>query len=73
MTVDEAKELIEEIDRMIEDDLSEAAWDKGGAFFEDIRESMANVEATIIVNDHVTDNQESALQNWKAGIEKWIH
>lgn len=73
MDVDEAKEMIAEIDRMIEEDLSEKARDKGSDFFEDVQEQMADVEETIVENGYVTDNQERALRNWKTGVGKWIH
>jgi hypothetical protein len=57
---DEALELI--------DDLPDAAYDFG----ESVKEKIESIRSTIIERDRVTDKQFSALENMKAGIERWL-
>jgi hypothetical protein len=73
MTPEEAIELAEEIVTLIDEDVPGSAMDKAGDFFEDVREKVVEVQATIEERDHVTTAQANALENWKAGVEKWIH
>ena len=72
MTSDEAVELAEEIARLIDEEVPEYAWDKAAEFFEDIREKAIEVGETIENSGHVTDKQASALENWEAGVRRWI-
>jgi hypothetical protein len=57
---------------LIEDDLPERAWDKAQAFFESVQTGVKDVRATIARTSRVTEAQLRALDNWEAGVGKWI-
>lgn len=71
--VEKACDQCDEILRMINEDLSTRAWDKGGDFFESVKEGVEDMRDTIVEHDRVTENQQQALDNWQEGVGKWIH
>lgn len=73
MLVKEALEELEEIGRMIDEDVKETAYAKGEDFFVSIKESVGEVEETIKESDRVTTSQASAIRGWKKGVGGWIH
>lgn len=73
MTVEEATEMIAEISRVIDEDVSDSARDRGIDFFEDVLDSAGQVEDTIMENGYVTASQESAIRNWLKAVSKWVH
>lgn len=73
MTTKEALEACERIGDLIDDELPEAAWDKASDFFEDIKDKVGDMEETIRRLERVTPAQARALENWEAGIRRWIH
>lgn len=72
MTVDEAEQIIEEIDDMINDELSEEAFHRAPDFFEDISEKSKSVGETIASSGYVTGRQAAALRSWYDGVSRWI-
>lgn len=76
MDVDDALELCEDIITMIDEDLDliekQEQSDRCQEFCESVREQVTGISETIEDRGRVTDRQASALENWKAGLEKWI-
>jgi hypothetical protein len=77
MDLDEALELCEEIITMIDEDrdLEEAQErnDRCMAFCESVREKVSDMSETIEDRGRVTEGQATALENMKAGLDRWIH
>ena len=73
MEVSEAQELINTIGELIDDEISDSAWDAAADFFEDVKEGIIGIEETINKSNIVTEKQETALRNWETAVRKWIH
>ena len=75
-TRDDWEEFVEsgeELIRVIDEDLSEDATDRAGTFFEDVKEKVTSMLATIRKTQSITDKQKSALSSWDTSVRKWIH
>jgi hypothetical protein len=64
---DEALELCDEIEEMLQD-----LPDRAAAFAQSVGEKIEDMGRWIEENEHVTQNQIDALQNMKSGCEKWL-
>ena len=71
MDYEDALDKIEELIELIDENIDSVG--PGQEFFENVRDSLVNVEATITKNENCTERQAGALRNWEAGLEKWIH
>jgi hypothetical protein len=69
----DALELAEELITTIEEDLSESAYARSPEFFDSALEGVKGTHETIECTEDVTEGQIKALENWKAGVEKWLH
>lgn len=67
-----ADEQCDCIVELIDDEVPERAWDVAADFFDDIRDKVVAVQETITQTNHVTEKQQQALDNWEAGVRKWI-
>lgn len=67
-----ASELCDEILRMIEEDISEKARDRGADFFDSVEEKVKKMQEWIDENEHVTPKMVSSLESMKSGVAKWI-
>lgn len=72
-SIKEATDLAEEILRLIEEDVPEQAKLNRANFFESVQEGVGAVLETIEKLKKVTSNQLRALNNWKSGVEAYIH
>ena len=72
MSAIEASQQCDTIAELIDDDVPEAALDKAPEFFEDVREKVIEVQETIQESGTVTEAQQTALDNWEAGVRRWI-
>jgi hypothetical protein len=72
MRADQAIALGDEILRLIEDDVPEAAFDKAGEFFESVGERTKAIQETIARTGEATDNQVTALENMESAVSRWI-
>jgi hypothetical protein len=71
--VKEAIDLIEEIERLIEEDVPERSkTDVAPDFFEGVLKRSKDIGETIESKQEVTPNQLAALNRMKAGVERWI-
>ena len=57
---------------LIDDEVPEWALDKAPEFFEDVKEKVISVEEKITLTGSVTPAQSRAIENWEAGVRKWI-
>ena len=73
MNVIQAIQKCDEIVDLIDEDVPESAHDKAGEFFESVREGAVEMQETLEETQEVTPAQRSALENWEAGVRKWIH
>lgn len=64
--IEHAEAILKAIDELDADVL-----ERGYKFFESVRSSVASVRDTIRRNGRVSDKQNSALDNWEAGVHKW--
>lgn len=69
---EEGLELCDEILRLIDEDIPGSAYDRGYEFFESVEEKVKSIRGSIEGTKRFTDNQKSALENMKSGVEKWI-
>lgn len=70
------KDAFEDIDATLEliqdlEDNYSSIWDKGEDFFVDVREKITSVRETIGETARVSPGQESAIENWLRGVQKW--
>jgi len=72
MTQLQAIQQCDRIVEMIDDDVPDEAKDRASDFFEDVREKVIEVQDTVTSSGHVTSKQQRALDNWEAGVAKWI-
>ncbi len=72
MSALEASQQCDTIVELIDEEVSEEAFDKAGEFFEDVREKVIEVQETIQTAGSVSEGQQTALDNWEAGVRKWI-
>lgn len=68
-----AIDTCEEILRVIEEDVGERALDKAGDFFEGVETRTKAIMETVTRTGHATLNQQSALNNMLAAVNKWVH
>lgn len=69
----EALDVIAEMERTIEDDISGEAYRRGEDFFESVMEKAKSIGATITRTGRCSDAQRGALDNMHEGIKKWVH
>ena len=64
------EEACEQCERIIEkcDEMPSRAED----FTESVREKVQGIWGTIEVSEEVTENQQNALDNMEAGLDKWL-
>lgn len=54
------------------EDASGDVWDRAYEFFEDVQEKVLSVQKTIQKSQRMTERQQSALDNWEEGVDKWL-
>jgi hypothetical protein len=69
---EEALDQCDAIISMIDYDVPEQAFEAASKFFESVRENVLHVADMIEKKENVTDGQLTALDNWEAGVGKWI-
>jgi hypothetical protein len=65
--IDFAEEVIELCDAVG----SKHEGKKGEEFALSVQERVSDILNTVTDNEHVTDRQETSLENMKAGLERW--
>ena len=73
MTFLQASQQCDTIVGLIDDDVPESAWDTAAEFFESVRDGVVDMQETIDDTGFVTTKQQKALDNWEAGVRKWIN
>jgi hypothetical protein len=69
----QASEKIGELCDLIDETLDLGILPQAGeSFFEDVRESLVDVDSTIRAAGRATGNQQRALENWESGLQKWL-
>lgn len=71
--VAEAAKVGEEILRVIEDDVRDAAKAKNASYFEGVEEKARAITDTITRTNRVSEGQRVALDNMLSGVKKWVH
>lgn len=71
----DAREAVEQcllIVELLDDEIDEETFNKSPSFFESVRDGVVSISETIGNTHRVTPNQRRALDNWEAGVRKWL-
>jgi len=71
--VKEALDLVDTIDRIIDEDIDGETYSKGEDFFGGVSSRAEDIGATIERTNKVSPAQKQALDNMLAGVRKWLH
>ncbi len=71
--VDAALDIVEELHRVIEEEVDERAQERGKEYFESIMQRSAAIGTTIYNSNRVSPGQKQALENMLNGARKWVH
>lgn len=70
--VQKAREILDELCEVIEEEISDRVKDEHGEFFEDVEEKAKAIVSTIEATDRASEAQITALENMLAGVKKWV-
>ncbi len=73
MEAEAALELGQSILDILEDDIGEDAYQQAADYFESVKDKTESIMESIEEWDNATDGQVRALENMKAGLERWVH
>lgn len=70
----EVKAALDQCDRIREKihDATDRVWLAAGDFFDDVDEQLRGVAETIGRTGRVSRRQQSALDGWEGGVDKWL-
>lgn len=71
---DDTKATLEQCERILEsiEDAPAYVQDKAFDFFDNVSTTLKSVYETIKMTRHVTPKQQTAIDNWEAGVNRWL-